>query len=145
MQIDLKEVFNWLLDHWTTLAAVLFTLIEITPIKINPIKALLRWIGKAVNGEVILEIAELKTRLDKQQKSMDENEMDRIRWEIFDFANECRNSVRHTKDEFQHIIDLNTKYHDLLNKYGEENGVFDAEYQYILELYHKCQYENDFL
>lgn len=145
MQINLKEVFDWLLNNWATLTVVVSVFFEITPIKINPIKALLRWIGKAINGEVILQITELKSRMDKQQKSMDENEMDRIRWEIFDFANECRNGVRHTKDEFQHIIDLNVKYHNLLAKYGEENGVFDAEYQYILELYHKCQYENDFL
>ena len=71
--------------------------------------------------------------------------MDRIRWEVLDFANNCRNDIRHTKDEFDHIIDLNTKYHVLLKKYGEENGVFDAEYEYILELYRKCQRNNSFL
>lgn len=145
MQIDLKEVIDWLLDNWASITVVVSVFFEITPIKLNPIKAVLRWIGKAINGEVILQIAELKSQMDAQQKSMDENEMDRIRWEIFDFANECRNNVRHTKDEFQHIIDLNTKYHSLLEKYDEENGVFDAEYEYILELYHKCQHENDFL
>lgn len=145
MQIDLKEVFDWLLDNWATLTVVVSVFFEITPIKLNPIKALLRWIGKAINGEVIQRMSGVETRLDEQRKSIDENEMDRIRWEVFDFANECRNHIRHTKDEFQHIIDLNAKYHALLERYDEENGVFDAEYQYILELYHKCQYENDFL
>lgn len=145
MQIDLKSVFDWLLDHWATVAAILCVFFEITPIKLNPINAILRWIGKAINGEVLQRMAGVETRLDEQRKSIDYNEMDRIRWEIFDFANECRNHVHHTKDEFQHIIDLNSKYHALLEKYGEENGVFDAEYQYILELYKKCQYENDFL
>ena len=145
MQIDLKSAFDWLLDHWATLAAILCVFFEITPIKLNPINAILRWIGKAINGEVLQRMSGVEKRLDEQRKSIDYNEMDRIRWEIFDFANECRNHVRHTKDEFQHIIDLNSKYHALLEKYGEENGVFDAEYQYILELYKKCQHENDFL
>lgn len=145
MQIDLKEVIDWLLDNWATITVVVSVFFEITPIKLNPIKAVLRWIGKAINGEVILQITELKSQMNAQQKSMDYNEMDRIRWEIFDFANECRNNIRHTKDEFQHVIDLNTKYHSLLEKYGEENGVFDAEYEFILELYKKCQHENDFL
>ena len=145
MQIDLKSAFDWLLDHWATVAAILCVFFEITPIKLNPINAILRWIGKAINGEVLQRMAGVEKRLDEQRRSIDENEMDRIRWEVFDFANECRNCVRHTKDEFQHIIDLNSKYHALLEKYGEENGVFDAEYQYILELYKKCQHENDFL
>ena len=60
--------------------------------------------------------------------SIDENEMDRIRWEVLDFANACRNHIKHTKDEFHHIISLNEKYHNLLDKYQDENGVFDAEY-----------------
>lgn len=145
MQIDIKAVLDWLLDHWATVAVVLGVFFEITPIKLNPIHSVLSWVGKAVNGEVLQRIDEVEARLDAQGKSIDENEMDRIRWEVFDFANECRNGIKHTKDEFQHIISLNTKYHDLLDKYGEENGVFDAEYQYILELYKKCQHENSFL
>lgn len=36
-------------------------------------------------------------------------------------------------------------YHKLLDKYGDENGVFDAEYAYIVELYHDCQRNNSFL
>lgn len=145
MQLDLKAVFDWLLDHWATVAVGLGVFFEITPIKLNPIHSVLLWVGKAINGEVLQRMDGVEARLDAQGKSIDENEMDRIRWEVFDFANECRNGIKHTKDEFQHIISLNTKYHDLLDKYGEENGVFDAEYQYILELYKKCQHENSFL
>lgn len=145
MQIDFKAVFDWLLDNWATVAVGIGIFFEITPIKVSPIKAAGRWIGKAINGEVIQRIEGLEKRADEQRRSIDENEMDRIRWEIFDFANECRNGILHTKDEFQHIISLNTKYHTLLDKYDEENGVFDAEYAYILDLYKKCQRENSFL
>ncbi len=146
MQITLEEVLTRCVDNWEGIALVLGLFVEFTPaIKFSPIKAILRWIGKAVNGEVLQRIEGLEKRADEQRRSIDENEMDRIRWEIFDFANECRNGVLHTKDEFQHVISLNTKYHALLDKYGEENGVFDAEYAYILELYKKCQRENSFL
>ena len=120
--------------------------VQFTPaIKLSPITAILKWIGKAINGEVLERIAGLEKRADEQRYSIDENEMDRIRWEVLDFANDCRNDVKHTKDEFEHIIDLNTKYHVLLDRYEEENGVFDAEYEYILELYRKCQRNNNFL
>lgn len=111
---------------------------EVSKIKVNPISFLLRWIGKKM-------FEPFDSRLDGLEKSIDENEIDRIRWEVLDFANSCRNGRRHTKEEFDHIISQNDKYHKLLEKYELENGVFDAEYAYILRLYKKCQDENDFL
>lgn len=59
------------------------------------------------------------------------NEKDRIRYEILSFANSCRNGVKHTKDEFEHIVELNTKYKKLLEETDDENGVFEIEYEYI--------------
>ena len=73
------------------------------------------------------------------------DEKDRIRYEVLSFANSCRNGYRHSRDEFQHIIDLNDKYEKLLEQTGDTNGVFTEEYKYIVDLYHKCQVENDFL
>ena len=111
---------------------------EIAPIKVNPVASVLRWIGKKM-------FEPFDSRLEALEKSIDENEIDRIRWEVLDFANTCRNGRRHTKEEFDHIIAQNDKYHNLLEKYKMENGVFDAEYAYVLRLYKKCQDENDFL
>ena len=65
----------------------------------------------------------------------DENEKDRIRWEILDFANSCRNNRKHSKEEFNHIIELKVKYEKLLEKSGDENGVFEEDYRYIQGLY----------
>lgn len=144
--VQLDAILEWCLDHWSFVLFVIGMFVQFTPaIKFNPITSLLSWIGKVINGEVLKQISALQKRADEQRKSIDENEMDRIRWEVFAFANACRNHVRHTKDEFQHIISLNTKYHALLEAHGIENGVFDEEYAYILELYHRCQVENDFL
>lgn len=144
--VQIKAIFDWCLEHWSFVLFVIGIFVQFTPaIKFNPITALCKWIGKAINGEVLQRISGLEARADQQRKSIDENEMDRIRWEVLDFANACRNGVRHTKDEFQHIITLNGKYHGLLKKYSMENGVFDAEYDYISELFQKCQRENDFL
>ena len=120
------------------IVAVASICFEVSPIKVNPIASLLRWVGKRM-------FEPFDSRLDKLEKSIDENEIDRIRWEVLDFANTCRNGRRHTKEEFDHIIAQNDKYHKLLEKYAMENGVFDAEYAYILRLYKKCQDENDFL
>ena len=141
----IEKLLEFCAENWMQILLGLSAVIEIAPIKINPWSALLKRAGRAINGEVVQRLQRLEDRADAQRKSIDENEMDRIRWEVLDFANACRNHVRHTKDEFQHIIALNTKYHNLLDKYEMENGVFDAEYEYILELYRELQHNNEFL
>ena len=76
---------------------------------------------------------------------IDSNEKDRIRWEILDFANSCRQEERHSHDEFKHIVELHDKYKALLERTGEKNGVFDAEYHWIESLYADRLKKNDFL
>ncbi len=134
----MQNFITWLEDYWLVAALLGAGLVEITPIKVNPLSWLLKWVGSKVNGEMI-------KRIEKLEANVDTNEMDRIRWEVLDFANSCRNGRRHTQDEFEHIITLVKKYEKLLEKLGRENGVFEMEYKYILKLYEKCQQENDFI
>ena len=129
------DVMEWALDHWSFCAFVLAAFVQLIPsIKLSP----LTWLGNLFLGGVRKDIKSI-------QETVDENEKDRIRWEVLDFANACRNGIRHTKDEFQHIITLKGKYEILLKKTGDKNGVFDAEYAYILNLYKERQEKNDFL
>ena len=131
----MAAVWDWMLAHWGFCTFILAMFIQITPgIKWSP----LTWLGNLFLGSVRKEIKAI-------QVQVDENEKDRIRWEVLDFANSCRNGRRHTKDEFQHIITLDGKYKALLKKTGDTNGVFDAEYQFIRELYAERQRKNDFL
>lgn len=83
--------------------------------------------------------------MNKIEQDVMTNEKDRIRWEILDFANSCRNGRRHTKDEFEHIITLNKKYKQLLKATDDENGIFELEYEYIQGLYTERLKKNDFL
>ena len=131
----MKQVFDWMLAHWSFCTFILAIFIQITPaIKLSP----LTWIGNLLLGSIRKDIQDIRSQVD-------ENEKDRIRWEVLDFANSCRNGRRHTKDEYQHIITLNGKYKTLLKKTGDENGVFDVEYEYIKDLYAERQRKNDFL
>lgn len=114
------------------------TLIEITPIKVNPISSFLKWVGKKINGD-------LEKGLSTVAEKVDRNEIDRIRWDILAFANSCRKGELHTKDEFTHIIDLNAKYHEILEEHDMTNGQIDLEYEYIVGIYKHCMEENSFL
>lgn len=150
--ITWESAFNWVIHNIAQIALVLSTIIQITPIKLNPWSALFKWIGKMINNEtnkkidaVATEQDSLKNQINSVVKAVDENEKDRIRWEVLEFANSCRNGRQHTKDEFQHIITLNDKYKSLLAKTNDKNGVFDSEYEYIDKLYKEGQEKNDFL
>lgn len=129
------------------------TVIQITPaIKWNPWTALAKWFGGVIIKPAMDELAKMRGEIehikDEQRILRAErkaDEKDRIRYEVLDFANSCRNGRRHTRDEFQHIVDMNDKYEKLLRETNDKNGVFVEEYRYIVELYHKCQIENDFL
>ena len=81
----------------------------------------------------------------KIEDSIDANEKDRIRREMFTFAAECRRGEKHTLDEFRHVISIKEKYDDLLKKTGDKNGVFNAEYDYIMDIFAECQRKNSFL
>ena len=102
-------------------------------------------IGEMAANGIRDEINGLKLAIDEQSKRIDENEKDRIRWEILDFANSCHNGRNHTKDEFIHIMSLNDKYKMLLKRTNDINGVFDIEYKFISELFAKKLQDNDFL
>ena len=134
----MQQILQWLANHPLTSLVAFTGLIQIIPIKINPWSALLKWIGKLVTGNACGKIDDLF-------KQVDENEKDRIRWEVLDFANSCRNGRKHTRDEFQHIVALHDKYKKLLEKTKDTNGVFDLEYKYIQDLYAERLEKNDFL
>lgn len=110
------------------------------------------WITKIVNQamksitiDIKQELMELKLAIKEQDKKIDQNEKDRIRYEILDFANSCHNGRNHTRDEFEHIIALNDKYKILLERTNDQNGVFNIEYQYINSLYAQKKNDKSFL
>lgn len=124
-------------------AAIVLTLLQISPIRIDPWSMIFRAIGRALNKDTLQAIHTLS-------ESVDQNEIDRLRWEILDFANSCQyrrgqSGNGHTQEEYAHIIRMHQKYETILERRHEKNGQVDLAYQYIETLYKKCQSENDFI
>jgi len=143
--MQIKDIVDWIGNHLWTIIIVISIFIQITPIKINPWSALFKWIGKTITGNACSKIDGLMEKVEKIEKDVKTNEKDRIRWEILDFANSCRNNRKHTRDEFQHIVALNDKYKRLLKETNDTNGVFEVEYNYIQDMYAERLEKNDFL
>lgn len=87
----------------------------------------------------------MKTRLDAVERSNDMQTVRQIRAHVLDFANSCMNKRKHTKLEFENIIDENKQYKALVEKYKIENDVYKEDYEFIMKIYHRCQDEGTFL
>jgi hypothetical protein len=134
----------------------LLGLIEITPIKLNPISAFIRWLGKNFNyhsdkqaveqlKSLTQDISTLRTEIDKLNLKVDGNEIDRVRQTILDFADALRHGDKFSREKFHSIVDLNKKYHDIITEHGFTNGVIDNDYKYIEMKYQECLKDNSFL
>lgn len=140
-------LIDYLKDVVTTPSFVIFgaiTLIEIAPIKINPWKSLLKWIGKAINGDLQTQISDIKTEVSDLKKDYELKNADDMRWEILNFTNTCRRGVDHSKDEWRHVMNQLAKYEDYTERKKITNGVIEEDSKYLRELYHKRNISNDF-
>lgn len=140
-----QQFWEWVGQHLWTIILVGSFFIQIAPIKINPWSTVIKWVGKLIMNDACGKMDSLITKVDKIESDVTSNEKDRIRWEILDFANSCRNNRKHTRDEFQHIVALHDKYQKLLEITHDTNGVFEVEYNYIQGLYAERMEKNDFL
>lgn len=110
---------------------ILGVVIEITPIKISPLK----WIGCRLNKSTNDRLDELEKRLDKLEDKSLKQDLKETRSIILDFANSIRNNRRHTVEEYDHIIEMIDEYHEKCRKYKIENGVIDVQARFIVDTY----------
>lgn len=111
-----------ILNHYKWLIGILTVVgIELTPIKINPIKTVGKLFGKWIG------IDSLGKQITKVDEKVDENEKDRIRYEILQFSNSLRSGKQKTENDYTHIEELYQKYHEKLHA----NSYISSEMDYI--------------
>ena len=116
-----------LLEEYTWVLGVLALIgIELSPIKINPIK----YVGKLISSW--LGIKEIKEDVNQLKSEVDANELDRIKYEILQFSGSLRNGLKRTEVDYRHIEAIFTKYK---NKGG--NTYIMQEMEFIRECHDK--------
>lgn len=104
----------------------LTTLVEISPIKINPwswiwkmLKLLWRGFCRSLNAEVLAQLSEVKAdqkdtkrKLESHIMLDDRREADKVRASILQFNNELLRDIPHTKEEFVEILSKIDWYND---------------------------------
>lgn len=134
----MAPLIDFLGGNWGWVLAVFLVFFEITPIKLHPISSLLGWIGNKLTGSLKQDIADLR-------RDVDEQRMSSIRSLVLDFSNSCLNRRKHTKEEFDHILEENKVYEKLVERYEIDNDVYKEAIDYVKRVYRKRMDKGDFL
>lgn len=175
--MTLQEIVtSWLNSgsFWTVVGVALLTLIEITPIKINPWSWICGLIGKAFTGEVMKEIGGLKKEIGgvktelggiknevgglKQEiqsiktdvtdirEEAKEREANTRRTRILEFGDEILHGVDYSKEHFDQILLDVTAYEIYCDEHPHYmNNVAKATIKHIKKVYQKCLDDDGFL
>lgn len=121
------ETVQELLTQYTWILGVLALVgLEIAPIKFNPLSL----IGKGLS--VWLGIKAIDDKVNHLKLEVDQNELDRIKYEILQFSGSLRNGLKRSETDYLHIESIFTKYK---NKGG--NTYIMHEMEYIRECHDK--------
>ena len=86
----------------------------------------------------------MQTRLNDIEKKQDIQTSDRIRAHVLNFADDLRNGKQKTKEEYENIIEEDSKYETIVNKYELKNNVYTHAIKYIHEKYDESIRLNNF-
>lgn len=111
------------------------TLIEISPIKFNPITMVLKWMGDKMNSGIKAELDALKKAQEEQRKDFRDYKVSQYRYEIFQFENEIRdNNDHHTEEQYNHILEQCKSYEDYCKEYNIPNGKAEMAIKHIRDV-----------
>lgn len=88
---------------------------------------------------------DVKEQLDKIEKDLQQHKVESWRRDILNFANDCMNRKRHTKEEFDNFFETYSDYEEYIEKNKMKNGRVDAAFAYVQEIYMRRCEKNDFL
>ena len=86
------------------LLVILFSLVEIAPVKLNPWSALAKALGRAVNADLLKELSATKAALEEHIRLDDERNADGHRAKILAFNTELLRGIDHTREDFIEVL-----------------------------------------
>lgn len=160
-----------LLGSGALLLAGIFTVIKISPLKIDPWAWIFSAIGRALNRDILQEVKTLKEDIEKKEKQSRERDAEVIekvnkleddfkkaehrkeerdikdaRVRVLRFGDELIHDVRHTKEHFDEILLDITEYEKYCDTHPDfENDRMTLTAQIIKETYHNCMVKRTFL
>ena len=123
--MTINEIWEFLrgLDLGWTGAAILLllSLIQISPVRLDPWDRIFAWVGGKLNGNLQKQVREIWINMHRQA--------------ILQFARECRAGQEHSEEEWSHILNVADEYEQYCQKNSVINGVVKQDTLYIRQLY----------
>lgn len=141
---------------WDTAGAlaVLLTFVQFSPLKIDPWTVIARWIGRAINGEVLQKVNKLGENVDSLTKDVehirqDADQRDAVtcRIRILRFNDELiHKQPLHSKEHFDQILTDIKQYEDYCELHpGFKNHIADDSIERIRRIYKECGDKGSFI
>lgn len=148
----LEGLLDWIHKNPFFIAIGLTSILQISPIKINPWTSVLYWIGGVFNKPVMAELENVKQDIQNVKSSVteikkinDRRWSERVRGEILEYARACQCGQLHTRSEWEQKIALIEEYDNYVKENELVNGKFVAAKEYLQETYQRRLKKNDFL
>lgn len=149
--IDIERVKE-LFSACVTILALCGITFEVVPIiKINPISAILKWLGKKLLAGFSKDIKDIKydiacanQEINRMSMELDEYKCEMYRNTILDYACSIRMGVKHTHDQFTRIFKTYENYNRLIEKRNFKNEVLETEYAFIKDTFNELMKDGSF-
>lgn len=130
-------IWGFVQDNVTLTLIGAFTLIQISPIKIDPWTWIVNKIKKWFLGDIIEKLQTLENNfVDERARTK--------RWNILNFANSCRQGASHTKEEWEHCLDELYLYEKHCEEHKIPNGVMVECSKYLKTTFHQLLNDKTF-
>lgn len=145
-----SSLYDWVINVIKTpgaipvIGVIILSLIEISPIKVNPWSWVGSLIGKLVGIKKIFEmldalekkVDELTSDVDELDHKVEENDVVSARVRILRFASEIQSGIYHNKDSWDQTMMDVAKYEKYVKTHPEfKNGITEPTIEYITEQY----------
>lgn len=125
---------------------VLFTLVQIAPVKLNPWSWIAKKLGRALNSETIEKVDKLCDDVQALRNECDERQAVNCRTCIMRFGDEILHGTKHSKEHFDQILLDITSYEKYCEQHPNfENNIAVVTVQHIKRVYQNCLEENSFI
>jgi len=123
---------------WVVALLAVLSLIQISPVKINPWDAILGWLGRKLNGK---ELTNLQGEVGELHKQVNGMWVSAHRHAILTFARELRAGIEHSTDEWSNVLSQIDEYEVYCEKNHIANGVVKQDSIFINGMYQQLSVE----
>ena len=154
--MDMVEMYEVFREHGSillTVVVILMTVIQITPIKLNPWSALAKKLGRAFTGDLSDQIKKVDKKIDdvdeklkKHLEESDKRDLRKQRESILDFASAiAENKRRYTKEQYEQMLHECDEYAMYCKEKHFMNAVAEESIALIRQAYACKLHDNSFL